>query len=75
MLTQDGKVLNPDFKDYKMLNSGNAFPMVVKFLKYRAKTAHLVAKEQEIGIVGVAPSIANAIYDGRCENLRLPITV
>ncbi len=64
MLTQDGKVLNPDFKDYKMLNSNNAFPMIVKILENPSLDGPFGAKGAgEIGIVGVAPSIANAIYD------------
>ncbi|MGH2638635.1 MAG: xanthine dehydrogenase family protein molybdopterin-binding subunit, partial [Rhabdochlamydiaceae bacterium] len=64
MLTQDGKVLNPDFKDYKMLNSNNAFPMIVKLIETPSRDGPFGAKGVgEIGIVGVAPSIANAIND------------
>ncbi|MGA2874983.1 MAG: xanthine dehydrogenase family protein molybdopterin-binding subunit [Nitrososphaerales archaeon] len=76
MLTQDGKVLNPDFKDYKMLNSGNAFPMVVKLLEIPSKDGPFGAKGAgEVGIVGVAPAIANAIYDAVGVRISdLPIT-
>ena len=76
MLTQEGKVLNADFKDYKMLNSGNSFPMVVKLLEIPSSDGPYGAKGAgEIGIVGVAPSIANAIHDAvGVRILELPIT-
>ncbi len=76
MLIQDGKVLNPDFKDYKMLNSNNAFKMDVKLLEIPSRDGPFGAKGVgEIGIVGVAPALANAVYDAVGVRVRdLPIT-
>jgi xanthine dehydrogenase molybdenum-binding subunit len=76
LILQDGKVMNSNFLDYKMLTAKdvpNIEPVVIEtndpFGPYGAKGIG------EPGLVPTAPAIANAIYDAVGVRIReLPIT-
>jgi CO/xanthine dehydrogenase Mo-binding subunit len=76
LVFEKGKILNPDFKDYKMLNSYNASKMEVKFLGSPSLDGPYGAKPLgELGIVGISPAIANAVEDAVGVRIKdLPIT-
>jgi len=76
LILQNGKVMNPNFLDYKMLTAKdvpNIEPIVVEtddqFGPFGAKGIG------EPGLVPTAPAIANAIYDAVGVRIKeLPIT-
>jgi xanthine dehydrogenase molybdenum-binding subunit len=76
LILQNGKVMNPNFLDYKMLTAKdvpNIEPIVIEtndpFGPFGAKGVG------EPGLVPTAPAIANAIYDAVGVRIReLPIT-
>jgi CO/xanthine dehydrogenase Mo-binding subunit len=76
LILQDGKVVNPNFLDYKMLTAKdvpNIEPIVIEtndpFGPFGAKGVG------EPGLVPTAPAIANAIYDAVGVRMKeLPIT-
>jgi xanthine dehydrogenase molybdenum-binding subunit len=76
LILQDGKVMNPNFLDYKMLTAKdvpNIEPIVIEtndqFGPFGAKGIG------EPGLVPTAPAIANAIYDALGVRIKdLPIT-
>jgi xanthine dehydrogenase molybdenum-binding subunit len=76
LILQDGKVMNPNFLDYKMLTAKdvpNIEPIVIEtddqFGPFGAKGIG------EPGLVPTAPAIANAIYDAVGVRIKeLPIT-
>jgi CO/xanthine dehydrogenase Mo-binding subunit len=76
LILQNGKVVNPNFLDYKMLTAKdvpNIEPIVIEtddpFGPYGAKGVG------EPGLVPTAPAIANAIYDAVGVRMKeLPIT-
>jgi xanthine dehydrogenase molybdenum-binding subunit len=76
LILQNGKVMNPNFLDYKMLTAKdvpNIEPIVVEtddpFGPFGAKGVG------EPGLVPTAPAIANAIYDAVGVRIKdLPIT-
>lgn len=76
LVLENGKPVNPDFKDYKLLNMYNAAPMTVKFFESPSMDGPYGAKPiGEVGIIGVAPAIANAVHDAvGVRILDLPIT-
>jgi CO/xanthine dehydrogenase Mo-binding subunit len=76
LVLEKGKPINPDFKDYKLLNFYNATPMTVKFFENPSLDGPYGAKPiGEAGIIGVAPAIANAIFDAvGIRVFDLPIT-
>ncbi|NWF91300.1 MAG: molybdopterin-dependent oxidoreductase [Syntrophaceae bacterium] len=76
LISQNGKVMNPNFLDYKMLTAKdvpNVDPIVIEtndpFGPFGAKGIG------EPGLVPTAPAIANAIYDALGVRIKdLPIT-
>jgi len=76
LILQNGKVMNPNFLDYKMLTAKdvpNIEPIVIEtndqFGPFGAKGVG------EPGLVPTAPAIANAIYDATGVRIKeLPIT-
>ena len=75
--TYEGRNLNPNFLDYKILSAPDMnFPIEVDFIETNDKTGPFGAKGVgEPGLVPTAPAIANAVYDAIGVRIRdLPIT-
>jgi len=77
ILTKNGKILNPDFRDYKIptIKEMN-FPIDLEFIETDDAAGPWGAKGVgESGLVPTAPAIANAIYNAVGIRVRdLPIT-
>ncbi|MBI5851068.1 MAG: molybdopterin-dependent oxidoreductase [Planctomycetes bacterium] len=77
VLTRDGRVVNPNFTDYKLPTAGEmAFPIDLAFVEPHEPAGPFGAKGMgEPGLVPTAPAIANAICDAIGVRIRdLPIT-
>ena len=77
ILTDEGRVLNPSFTDYKIPTIGELdFPVQLEFVETEdAFGPHGAKGVGEPGLVPTAPAIANAIYDAIGVRIRdLPIT-
>ncbi len=77
VLTKDGKILNPDFRDYKIPTIKEMdFPIDMEFIETNDSAGPWGAKGVgEPGLVPTAPAIANAIYNAIGVRVRdLPIT-
>lgn len=77
VLSEDGKILNPSFRDYKIPTTHEMdFPIELDFVETHDKFGPFGAKGiAEPGLVPTAPAIANAIYNAIGVRIRdLPIT-
>jgi len=75
--TENGKILNPNFTDYKIPSANEMnFPIEVEFVETNDDAGPFGAKGVgEPGLVPTAPAIANAIYDAIGVRIKdLPIT-
>jgi xanthine dehydrogenase molybdenum-binding subunit len=64
MIYQEGRLLNPNFRDYKILTTMDAIPVEVALVETNDPSGPFGAKGVgEPGLVPTAPAIANAIYD------------
>jgi CO/xanthine dehydrogenase Mo-binding subunit len=75
--SQQGKILNPNFRDYKIPTVREMnFPIDLEFIETNDSYGPFGAKGvAEPGLVPTAPAIANAIYDAVGVRIRdLPIT-
>ena len=75
--SQQGKILNPNFRDYKIPRVHEmSFPIDLDFIETHDSYGPFGAKGvAEPGMVPTAPAIANAIYDAIGVRIRdLPIT-
>jgi CO/xanthine dehydrogenase Mo-binding subunit len=75
--SQQGKILNPNFRDYKIPSVCEMdFPIDLEFIETDDSYGPFGAKGvAEPGLVPTAPAIANAIYDAVGVRIRdLPIT-
>lgn len=75
--SEGGKILNPNFNDYKIPTIGEIdFPIDLEFVETNDQEGPFGAKGVgEPGLVPTAPAIANAIYDAVGIRIRdLPIT-
>jgi len=75
--SQKGKILNPNFRDYKIPTVQEMnFPVDLEFIETNDSFGPFGAKgAAEPGLVPTAPAIANAIYDAVGVRIRdLPIT-
>jgi len=75
--SQKGKILNPNFRDYKIPTVQEmSFPVDLEFIETNDSFGPFGAKGvAEPGLVPTAPAIANAIYDAVGVRIRnLPIT-
>jgi xanthine dehydrogenase molybdenum-binding subunit len=75
--TEKGRILNPNFLDYKILSAPDVdFPIHIECIETKDLEGPFGAKGVgEPGLVPVAPAIANAIYDAIGVRIRdLPIT-
>ncbi|MFV1960213.1 MAG: xanthine dehydrogenase family protein molybdopterin-binding subunit, partial [Acidimicrobiia bacterium] len=75
--TEDGRILNPGFTDYKLPSAADLdFPIELEFIETNDPSGPFGAKGAgEPGIVPTAPAIANAIYDAVGVRMHdLPIT-
>ncbi len=73
---EKGRVMNPNFRDYKMLTARDAVPVEPIVIEPGDKDGPYGAKGiGEPGLVPTAPAIANAVYDAIGIRIRdLPIT-
>jgi xanthine dehydrogenase molybdenum-binding subunit len=77
ILCKNGKILNPDFRDYKIPTVKEMnFPIELEFIETNDSAGPWGAKGVgEPGLVPTAPAIANAIYNAIGVRVRdLPIT-
>ena len=77
VITQEGRILNPTFRDYKIPTAQEmAFPIELDFVETMDSAGPFGAKGVgEPGLVPTAPAIANAIFDAVGVWVRdLPIT-
>jgi xanthine dehydrogenase molybdenum-binding subunit len=77
VLTEDGRILNPGFRDYKIPTAWEMdFPIDLVFIETADGFGPFGAKGiGEPGLVPTAPAIANAVYDAVGVRIRdLPIT-
>jgi CO/xanthine dehydrogenase Mo-binding subunit len=75
--SDEGKILNPDFRDYKIPRTQEMdFPIDLEFIETNDNFGPFGAKGvAEPGLVPTAPAIANAIYNAVGVRIRdLPIT-
>lgn len=64
MIYREGRLLNPNFRDYKILTTMDAVPVDVALVETDDPAGPFGAKGiGEPGLVPTAPAIANAIYD------------
>ena len=73
---KDGRVMNPNFKDYKILTAKDVVPVEAVIVEDPDASGPYGAKGiGEPGLVPTAPALANAIYDAVGVRIRdLPIT-
>jgi CO/xanthine dehydrogenase Mo-binding subunit len=76
MLVENGRVMNPNFRDYKMLTAKDVIPVEPIIIETDERDGPFGAKGiGEPGLVPTAPAIANAIYDAIGVRINdLPIT-
>ena len=72
----DGQVMNPNFRDYKILTAADVVPVDAVIVEDPDPSGPYGAKGiGEPGLVPTAPAIANAVYDAVGVRIRdLPIT-
>ncbi|MBW2002950.1 MAG: xanthine dehydrogenase family protein molybdopterin-binding subunit, partial [Deltaproteobacteria bacterium] len=73
---EKGRVMNPNFRDYKMLTAKDVVPVEPIVIEPGDEGGPFGAKGiGEPGLVPTAPAIANAVYDAIGVRIRdLPIT-
>jgi len=76
LILEKGEVMNPNFRDYKILTAKDAVPIETYIVETMDKDGPFGAKGiGEPGCVPTAPAIANAIWDAVGVRLReLPMT-
>ncbi|NQU64749.1 MAG: xanthine dehydrogenase family protein molybdopterin-binding subunit, partial [SAR324 cluster bacterium] len=77
ILTQNGKIQNPGFTDYKIPTIHEiSFPIELDFVETHDEFGPFGAKGiGECGLIPTAPAIANAIFDAVGVRMRdLPMT-
>ena len=76
MVYKDGRLMNPNYLDYKILTARDIPPMQAVIVETDEKDGPFGAKGiGEPGLVPTAPAIANAVYDAIGVRIRdLPIT-
>jgi putative selenate reductase molybdopterin-binding subunit len=76
LFNSDGKMINPDFWDYKIYTAADMPEMETIIVDHYEETGPYGAKSiGEIGINGPAPAIANALYDATGVRMfELPMT-
>ena len=76
LLGEDGRIINPDLANYKIPSSLDLPDVDTRFITTYEPTGPYGAKSAgEIGLVPVAPAIANAIYNATGKRFRrLPMT-
>lgn len=76
LILEKGEVMNPNFRDYKLLTAKDVIPVEPVIIESMDQAGPYGAKGiGEPGLVPTAPAIANAIYDAVGVRLRkLPMT-
>lgn len=76
LFLKDGKILNPNFLDYKIMTSMDAPKMKIEFAQTNDPDGPFGAKGVgEPGLIPTAPAIANAIYNAIGVRIKsLPVT-
>jgi xanthine dehydrogenase molybdenum-binding subunit len=76
MILERGEIMNPNFRDYKILTAKDVVPIEAPVLETPDKDGPFGAKGiGEPGCVPTAPAIANAVYNAAGVRIKdLPIT-
>ena len=76
LILEKGEVMNPNFRDYKMLTAKDVIPIEPVIVETIDEAGPYGAKGiGEPGLVPTAPAIANAIYDAIGVRIKdLPMT-
>ncbi len=76
LIIKDGKVLNPDFVDYKIPTADDMPEMIIEFVENPEKTGPFGARGiGEPCMIPAAPAIANALYNALSIRVNsLPLT-
>ncbi len=76
VILEKGEIMNPNFRDYKILTAKDAVPIEAPVLETHDHDGPFGAKGiGEPGCVPTAPAIANAVYDAVGVRIKdLPIT-
>jgi len=76
LILEKGEVMNPNFRDYKMLTAKDVIPIEAVIIETNDEAGPFGAKGiGEPGLVPSAPAIANAIYDAIGVRIKeLPMT-
>jgi len=76
VILEKGEMMNPNFRDYKILTAKDAIPIEAPVLETADKDGPYGAKGiGEPGCVPTAPAIANAVYDAIGVRIKdLPLT-
>ncbi len=76
MILEEGKIMNPDFFDYKVPTIMDTFPIEIVLIETNDPLGPFGAKGiGEIGLVAVNPAIANAIANATGKRIKeLPMT-
>jgi CO/xanthine dehydrogenase Mo-binding subunit len=76
LILEKGEVMNPNFRDYKMLTAKDVIPIEPVIIETNDEAGPFGAKGiGEPGLVPSAPAIANAIYDAIGVRIKeLPMT-
>jgi xanthine dehydrogenase molybdenum-binding subunit len=76
VISQEGKTMNPNFRDYKVLTALDAIDIEAPVIETIDENGPFGAKGiGEPGCVPTAPAIANAIYDAVGVRIKdLPMT-
>ena len=76
VICEKGEIMNPNFRDYKVLTAKDAVPITAPVIETIDADGPFGAKGiGEPGCVPTAPAIANAIYDAIGVRIKdLPIT-
>lgn len=76
LIQEEGRIMNPDFMDYKVLGAKDACSIEPILIEYPSPEGPYGAKGVgEIPTIGVASALGNAVYDAIGVRIRdLPIT-
>jgi CO/xanthine dehydrogenase Mo-binding subunit len=72
---QDGQVVTANLGDYRLATSADVPPLDIRVLEPDAQVGDAVLSIAELGNIGVAPAVANAVADAaRARVFELPLT-
>ncbi|MCP5367840.1 MAG: molybdopterin-dependent oxidoreductase [Hyphomicrobiales bacterium] len=73
LLIQDGRVRNPNFRDYKVFTAPEVPEMDLHFIESHSQTGPMGAKGiAELPTIVIAPAVANAVYNAIGIRFKAP---